>query len=94
MALWATTTHTFAAYPDVDWEANAQAMISELGLTWNAYTTQIEPHDFIAEYFNCVSRFNTILIDFNRDVWAISPRGISGKKPLQGKSVLPLCRTR
>jgi adenylosuccinate lyase len=74
-----------AAYPDVDWEANAQAMISELGLTWNAYTTQIEPHDFIAEYFNCVSRFNTILIDFNRDVWGYISQGYFRQKTVAGE---------
>ena len=58
-----------AAYPDVDWEANARTFVTGLGLTWNPYTTQIEPHDFIAEYFDAVARFNTILIDFDRDTW-------------------------
>jgi adenylosuccinate lyase len=58
-----------SAYPAVDWEANAKAFVESLGLNWNPYTTQIEPHDYIAEYFDAVKRFNTILIDFDRDVW-------------------------
>ena len=58
-----------AAYPDVDWQATAKAFVTSLGLEWNAYTTQIEPHDYIAELFDAIARFNTILIDFNRDIW-------------------------
>ncbi|HQX89128.1 MAG TPA: adenylosuccinate lyase [Moraxellaceae bacterium] len=58
-----------SAYPEVDWEANAKAFVESLGLTFNPYTTQIEPHDYIAELFDAVKRFNTILIDFDRDVW-------------------------
>ncbi|MGY8789469.1 MAG: lyase family protein, partial [Pseudomonadales bacterium] len=58
-----------AAYPEVDWELNAQTLVTNLGLTWNPFTTQIEPHDYVAEYFDAICRFNTILIDFNRDVW-------------------------
>jgi adenylosuccinate lyase len=58
-----------SAYPDVDWEANAKAFVESLGLSFNPYTTQIEPHDYIAELFDAVKRFNTILIDFDRDVW-------------------------
>ncbi len=58
-----------SAYPAVDWEANAKAFVESLGLTFNPYTTQIEPHDYIAEFFDAVKRFNTILIDFDRDVW-------------------------
>lgn len=58
-----------AAYPEVDWHQLAQQFVTSLGLTWNAYTTQIEPHDYIAELFDAVARFNTIVIDFNRDVW-------------------------
>ena len=59
-----------SAYPQVDWEANAREFIEgDLGLNWNPYTTQIEPHDYIAELFDCIARFNTILIDFDRDVW-------------------------
>lgn len=58
-----------SAYPNIDWHAFSQTFIENLGVTWNPYTTQIEPHDYIAEFFDCVARFNTILIDFNRDMW-------------------------
>ncbi|WP_296404027.1 adenylosuccinate lyase [Psychrobacter sp.] len=59
-----------AAYPNVDWTAHAQSFITErLGLTFNPYTTQIEPHDYIAELFDALRRYNTVLIDFNRDIW-------------------------
>ena len=58
-----------SAYPDVDWTAHAQAFVESLGLAFNPYTTQIEPHDYMAELFDALRRFNTILIDFNRDVW-------------------------
>lgn len=58
-----------SAYPDVDWHAFSQEFVESLGVTWNPYTTQIEPHDYIAEFFDCVARFNTIVIDFDRDMW-------------------------
>jgi len=58
------------AYPLVDWEALSGKMIASLGLTSNSYTTQIEPHDYIAEYADALCRINTILIDFSRDVWS------------------------
>ncbi len=58
------------AYPFVDWEALSTKMIESLGLTSNPYTTQIEPHDYIAEYADALCRINTILIDFSRDVWS------------------------
>ncbi|MDO9985794.1 adenylosuccinate lyase [Glaesserella parasuis] len=58
-----------SAYPEVDWHTFSQEFIQSLGVTWNPYTTQIEPHDYIAEFFDCVSRFNTIVIDFDRDMW-------------------------
>ncbi|MEO7936438.1 MAG: adenylosuccinate lyase [Dokdonella sp.] len=57
------------AYPDVDWPAFAQRFVESLGLTFNAYTTQIEPHDCIAEIADATRRSNTILIDFARDIW-------------------------
>lgn len=57
------------AYPNVDWQCISKNFVSKLGLTWNPYTTQIEPHDSLAEIFAIVSRINTILIDFNRDIW-------------------------
>ena len=59
-----------AAYPDVDWLALSEQFVTSLGLSWNPYTTQIEPHDYIAEFCHAVMRFNTILIDFNRDIWS------------------------
>lgn len=57
------------AYPDVDWYQFSQEFVTSLGLIWNPYTTQIEPHDYIAEFFDCVARFNTIIIDLDRDIW-------------------------
>lgn len=57
------------AYPEVDWHQFSEQFVTSLGLTWNPYTTQIEPHDYIAEFFDCVARFNTILIDLDRDIW-------------------------
>lgn len=58
-----------AAYPEVDWHQLSEEFVTSLGVTWNPYTTQIEPHDYIAELFDCIARFNTILIDFDRDIW-------------------------
>ena len=58
-----------SAYPDIDWHTFSQEFVESLGVTWNPYTTQIEPHDYIAEFFDCVARFNTIIIDFDRDMW-------------------------
>ncbi|KZN43063.1 adenylosuccinate lyase [Pseudoalteromonas luteoviolacea] len=58
-----------SAYPEYDWHAHAESFVTSLGLTWNAFTTQIEPHDYIAELFDAIARFNTILLDFDRDVW-------------------------
>ncbi|QIQ41293.1 MAG: adenylosuccinate lyase [Buchnera aphidicola (Aphis urticata)] len=58
-----------AAYPDINWHAISKEFITSLNLIWNPCTTQIEPHDYIAEIFGCISLFNNILIDFNRDIW-------------------------
>ncbi|MEA5103228.1 adenylosuccinate lyase [Pantoea sp. S18] len=58
-----------SAYPEVDWHQLSEQFVTSLGITWNPYTTQIEPHDYIAELFDCIARFNTILIDFDRDIW-------------------------
>ncbi|WP_295165193.1 adenylosuccinate lyase, partial [uncultured Buchnera sp.] len=58
-----------AAYPQINWHKISKDFIMSLGINWNPYTTQIEPHDYIAEFFGCISLFNTILIDFNRDMW-------------------------
>lgn len=57
------------AYPEVNWYKISSDCVNSLGLKWNNYTTQIEPHDYIAEYFDALCRFNTILIDFSRDIW-------------------------
>ena len=74
-----------SAYPEVDWPAFAQAFIEDLGLTWNPYTTQIEPHDYIAEYFDAISRFNVILIDFDRDLWGYIALGHFKQKTVAGE---------
>lgn len=74
-----------SAYPNVDWVANAQDFIESLGLNLNPYTTQIEPHDYIAELFDAISRFNTILIDFNRDIWGYISLGYFKQKTIAGE---------
>ena len=74
-----------SAYPDVDWQANAEAFVTSLGLDWNPYTTQIEPHDYMAELFDAISRFNTILIDFDRDVWGYISLGYFRQKTVAGE---------
>lgn len=75
-----------SAYPQVDWEANARSFIEDtLGLSFNPYTTQIEPHDYIAELFDAVARFNTILIDFDRDVWGYISLGYFKQKTVAGE---------
>ena len=63
------------AYPDVDWPAIAERFIDSLGIESNAYTTQIEPHDWTAEYAHSLIRFNTILSDLGRDIWGDSALG-------------------
>ncbi len=73
------------AYPEIDWEKFSKAFVESLGLFWNAYTIQIEPHDYIAEYFHALSRFNTILIDFNRDVWGYISLGYFKQKTIAGE---------
>ncbi len=75
-----------SAYPEIDWEANAREFIEgDLGLSFNPYTTQIEPHDYIAELFDAVARFNTILIDFDRDVWGYISLGYFKQKTVAGE---------
>lgn len=74
-----------SAYPDIDWQANAQEFVESLGLSWNPYTTQIEPHDYIAEVFAALCRFNTILIDFDRDIWAYISLGYFKQKTVAGE---------
>ncbi|MEQ5125681.1 adenylosuccinate lyase [Providencia alcalifaciens] len=58
-----------AAYPEVNWHEFSETFVTSLGIQWNPFTTQIEPHDYIAELFDCVARFNTIVLDFDRDIW-------------------------
>lgn len=74
-----------SAYPAVDWQANAQAFVESLGLVWNPYTTQIEPHDYIAELFDALARFNTILIDLDRDVWGYIALGYFKQRTVAGE---------
>jgi adenylosuccinate lyase len=74
-----------SAYPTIDWQANAQAFVEGLGLTFNAYTTQIEPHDYIAELFDAIARFNTILLDFDRDIWAYISNGYFKQRTIAGE---------
>ncbi len=73
------------AYPDVDWSEFAQCFVESLGLQWNPYTIQIEPHDYIAEYFHALSRFNTILLDFNRDIWGYISLGYFKQRTIAGE---------
>ena len=75
-----------SAYPDQDWEAFSQSVIeNQLGLTFNPYTIQIEPHDYMAELFDAVTRTNTILIDFSRDVWGYISLGYFKQKTKAGE---------
>jgi adenylosuccinate lyase len=74
-----------SAYPEVDWPAFAQQFVESLGLTFNPYTTQIEPHDCVAEYFHALMRFNTILLDFDRDVWGYISLGYFKQRTVAGE---------
>ena len=74
-----------AAYPEVDWARESAVFISALGLEPQAYTTQIEPHDYIAEFCHALARLNTILIDFNRDVWGYISLGYFRQKTVDGE---------
>lgn len=74
-----------SAYPEIDWQANAEQFVTELGLQWNPYTTQIEPHDYIAELFDAIARANTILIDFNRDIWGYISLAYFKQKTIEGE---------
>ncbi len=74
-----------SAYPNIDWPAFAEQFVESLGLTFNPYTIQIEPHDYIAEYFHVLARINTILIDFSRDVWGYISVGYFKQKTVAGE---------
>ena len=81
-----------AAYPALDWPAFSQKFVETLGLKWQPLTTQIEPHDYLAEYFHALMRCHTILIDFCRDMWGYIALGYFRQKPLAdtvGSSVMP-----
>jgi len=73
------------AYPEVDWPEFSETFVTSLGLSWNPYTIQIEPHDYIAEFFHAVSRFNTILLDFDRDIWSYISLGYFKQKTIAGE---------
>ena len=75
----------YSAYPEINWPAHSQAFVESLGLDFNPYTTQIEPHDYIAEMFDALRRFNTILIDFNRDVWGYISLGFFKQRLKDGE---------
>jgi adenylosuccinate lyase len=75
-----------SAYPNVDWVALSKKVIEgELGLTQNLFTTQIEPHDYMAELFDALSRWNTILVDLNRDIWTYISMAYFGQKTIAGE---------
>ncbi|MCJ8313781.1 MAG: adenylosuccinate lyase [Saccharospirillaceae bacterium] len=74
-----------SAYADIDWTQNAKGFVESLGLTFNPYTTQIEPHDYIAEMYDVICRFNTILIDFDRDIWAYISQGYFKQRTIAGE---------
>lgn len=75
----------YCAYPEINWPEFAQNFIHSLGITVNPYTIQIEPHDYMAELFDAVSRFNTILIDLSRDIWSYISIGYFKQKTVEGE---------
>ena len=74
-----------SAYPEIDWPAFARDFVESLGLEWNPYTTQIEPHDYIAELFDAISRANTVMIDYCRDIWGYISVGYFRQKTKAGE---------
>ena len=74
-----------SAYPDFDWESFAKNFVQNLGLNYNPYTIQIEPHDYMAELYDTLSRINTILIDINRDIWSYISVGYFKQKVKAGE---------
>ncbi|MEX0941636.1 MAG: adenylosuccinate lyase [Pseudomonadales bacterium] len=75
-----------SAYPDVDWMGASEKFVESLGLEWNPYTTQIEPHDYIAELFAAIGRFNTVLLDFDRDIWSYISIGYFRQRKVEGET--------
>jgi adenylosuccinate lyase len=93
---WGGATGTLAAhvaaYPELDWSSVARAFVGSMGFTWAPLTTQVEPHDWLAELFGAMSRFGTVLIDFCRDAWAYTSLGYLRQKVAPGEvgsSVMP-----
>ena len=74
-----------SAYPDVDWQTVAEEFVTSLGLTFQPYVTQIEPHDYMAELFNCIQRFNTIVLDLDRDIWSYISIGYFKQRTIAGE---------
>jgi adenylosuccinate lyase len=74
-----------ATYPEVNWPEFSQRFVESLGLVWNPYTTQIEPHDYIAELFAAINRYNTIVIDWDRDIWGYISLGYFKQKTVAGE---------
>lgn len=82
----------YSAYPALDWPRIAQQFVGNLGLIWNPYTTQIEPHDYMAEFFHAIMRYNNIVLDLNRDIWSYISIGYFKQKPKEdeiGSSTMP-----
>ena len=73
------------AYPDADWHEIARGFVERLGLTHNPLTTQIEPHDYLAEIFHALIRFNTVMLDFDRDMWSYISMGVFRQKAVEGE---------
>ncbi len=73
------------AYPNINWPVFSENFVTQLGLTCNTFTTQIEPHDYLAEFFHVLMRFNQILLDFNRDVWGYISLGFFKQKIKEGE---------
>ena len=75
----------YSAYPNADWPGIGQQFVEQLGLSYQAYTTQIEPHDYIAEFCHTLSRINTIIIDFDRDIWGYIALGYFKQRVIEGE---------
>ena len=74
-----------SAYPEIDWQSVSKDFIENLGINYAPYSSQIESHDYIAEYFHALNRFNTILIDFCRDIWGYISLGYFTQKTIEGE---------
>jgi adenylosuccinate lyase len=81
-----------AAYPSVQWDHVAEEFVSQLGLQWNPYVTQIESHDYMAELFGAVMRFNNVLLDFDRDLWLYVSVAYFKQRAVQGEVRLAIER--